>query len=81
MKKLIIILGMIAASGVQAQELTRAQLRDIRSVCEADIKQLCPGIQPGGGRLMQCIETKQSDVSAPCREVLQAVKTERQKMN
>ena len=81
MKKLILVALLASASTLQAQELTRAQMRDIRSVCEADIKSHCAGIQPGGGRLMQCVQAKQSEISAPCREVLIAVKAERQKTN
>jgi hypothetical protein len=38
--------------------------------CAGDVKSLCAGIQPGDGRIMACIKSHFSDVSAPCQAFL-----------
>jgi hypothetical protein len=49
-----------AASGPGASAL--------RSACAADIEKLCPGIQPGGGRIVQCLKQHKTEVSDTCKE-------------
>jgi hypothetical protein len=36
--------------------------------CKQDIAQFCPGIQPGGGRLAECLRRHEGELSAACRE-------------
>jgi sRNA-binding protein len=48
----------------------REELFVIRSACGADIRSLCAGVEPGGGRIMQCIANRAADLSPACREVL-----------
>lgn len=50
--------------------LPREELFVLRSACSADIRMLCAGVAPGGGRIMQCIANRGGDLSAPCRDVL-----------
>jgi len=50
--------------------LPREELFVLRSACSADIRTLCAGVAPGGGRIMQCIANRGGDLSAPCRDVL-----------
>jgi len=50
--------------------LPREELFVMRSACGADIRTLCAGVAPGGGRIMQCISSRAADLSPTCREVL-----------
>ena len=50
--------------------LPREELFVMRSACGADIRTLCAGVAPGGGRIMQCISNRAGDLSPACREVL-----------
>lgn len=61
-----LLLLAVTAGPAPAQQVSRAQMQQIRAVCEADVQRLCPGIQPGGGRLLQCLQQNAPEVSEPC---------------
>ena len=42
--------------------------------CRDDLKTYCSGIQPGGGRLLQCLEKNSAQVSARCQQALKDTK-------
>ncbi len=48
----------------------REELFVMRSACGTDIRTLCAGVAPGGGRIMECISNRAADLSPACREVL-----------
>ena len=48
----------------------REELFVLRSACGADVRMLCAGVAPGGGRIMQCIASRAADLSPACKEVL-----------
>jgi hypothetical protein len=50
--------------------LPREELFVMRSACGADIRSLCAGVAPGGGRIMQCIANRGADLSPGCKDVL-----------
>lgn len=50
--------------------LPREELFVLRSACGADVRALCAGVAPGGGRIMQCISNRAADLSPACQEVL-----------
>lgn len=68
------LLGAAFAGAASAQNLSRAQAQAVRSACEADIRATCPGVQPGGGRLLQCIKANPDRISQPCKDALVAAK-------
>jgi hypothetical protein len=48
----------------------REELFVLRSACGADVRGLCAGIPPGGGRIMQCLATQAASLSPACKDVL-----------
>jgi hypothetical protein len=42
--------------------------------CKADAARLCPGIAPGGGKLIGCLKQHENEVSIGCAKELKAVK-------
>lgn len=48
----------------------REELLIVRSACSADIRTLCAGVAPGGGRIVQCISSNAASLSPACKEVL-----------
>lgn len=48
----------------------REELFVLRSACGADVRSICGGVQPGGGRIMQCLATNAGSLSPECRGVL-----------
>jgi hypothetical protein len=50
--------------------LPREQLFVLRSACGADVRALCGGVVPGGGRIIQCLAVQSASLSPACRSVL-----------
>jgi len=48
----------------------REELFIVRSACGADIRTLCAGVAPGGGRIVQCIASNAASLSPGCKDVL-----------
>ena len=44
---------------------------EVTPSCRAEVKQLCRGILPGGGRIKKCIEANESKLSPACRTAVQ----------
>jgi hypothetical protein len=42
----------------------------LRSACGADVRSLCAGVDPGGGRIIECLATQSASLSPDCRGVL-----------
>ena len=42
----------------------------MRSACGADVRALCAGVDPGGGRIIECLATQSASLSPDCRSVL-----------
>ena len=48
----------------------REELFVLRSACGGDVRALCGGIPPGGGRIVQCLAAKAAAISPACKDVL-----------
>jgi len=48
----------------------REEIFVLRSACGGDVRSLCGGVQPGGGRIVQCLATRAASLSPACKEVL-----------
>lgn len=77
MRILLTIALVLSAGAASAQQLSRQQLMNLRAACEADIKTLCAGVQPGNGRLAQCLQQNAASVSQPCKDQLAALQAAR----
>jgi hypothetical protein len=42
----------------------------LRKACGSDIRSVCAGIMPGGGRIKQCMIEKRDQLSADCKSAL-----------
>jgi hypothetical protein len=45
-------------------------LAALHAACDADIQKLCPGVQPGGGRILACLKEHKDDVSGGCKQAV-----------
>jgi hypothetical protein len=48
----------------------REELFVLRSACGGDVRSLCGGVAPGGGRIVQCLATNAASLSPACKDVL-----------
>ncbi|MGD9837009.1 MAG: hypothetical protein AB7F72_13150 [Afipia sp.] len=47
----------------------REELFVLRSACGADVRTLCGGVAPGGGRIVQCLAVRAASLSPACKDV------------
>jgi hypothetical protein len=59
----------LAFAGQPLLAQDRAALRD---ACGKDVATLCPGVQPGGGRIAACFKENLTKLSEGCRTALKA---------
>ncbi len=60
-----------AASGqTLVTPVMQAQAKALAKVCETDFRQHCPGVQPGGGRILACLQKNADQLSQACRDGL-----------
>jgi hypothetical protein len=43
------------------------QVKEVYQACEDDIMTFCPGVQPGGGRIAQCLKANKAELSFECK--------------
>ena len=48
----------------------REAMHQLNAACGDDMKKFCRHVQPGGGRLVQCLEHNQSEISPNCSQWL-----------
>ena len=48
----------------------REELLVLRSACGVDVRTICGGVAPGGGRIVQCLATNAAQLSPACKDVL-----------
>lgn len=61
-----------AVAPVQAQDRGA-----MRQACGQDVARLCPGVKPGGGRIIACFKEKAAELSPGCRTALQQAQAQR----
>ena len=65
-----VMIAAVNQQPVHAQGATGGPL----AACRADAERICPGVQPGGGRLIECLKEHQDDVTIGCAKELKAIK-------
>ena len=56
----------LSASCKKASKERQKRRMRARQDCQDDVKQLCPGIRPGGGRLLACLADHAAELSPRC---------------
>ncbi len=62
MKRFVMMAALLAAVGSAA-----AEDQEGAGACRADAQKLCKGVEPGQGRIAQCLKEHEAQVSAECK--------------
>jgi len=46
------------------------------SYCKADAERLCPGVEPGGGKIVACLKEHKEEVSIGCAKAIKKMKSQ-----
>ena len=72
-------LAIAATSAIALLSLSnaaQAQMADLTKYCKADVERLCPGVEPGGGRIVKCLKAHKMDMSVGCAMALKKMKSQ-----
>ena len=50
------------------------QIQQIMRYCRPDMERLCPGVPPGGGRIIRCLKANKMEMSVGCAMTLRRIK-------
>ena len=71
----LLVASAMFTSGVAAQDQNSSL-----HACKGEAQTLCPGVKPGGGRLVDCLNAVKEQVSPACRAALPLMKQCSQEM-
>ena len=58
----------------------RRLIEEFGRSCRADVEQFCAGVDPGGGRIIGCLDQHQVDLSSSCREEVEKLAEARERV-
>jgi hypothetical protein len=67
------MIARLAMAGLLAAALASqatAQTAEQRAACGDDVKKLCNGVMPGGGRILECLAKQKDKLSDACKKVV-----------
>jgi hypothetical protein len=76
LRELRLAIAAVLAAAIAAGAASRANAQagpsraDLRQACGADVRAVCSGITPGGGRIKQCMIEKFDQLSDGCKAAL-----------
>ena len=65
----IVIVSLSTAVFAQSNQMQQAM-----RYCRADMERLCPGVPPGGGRIVRCLKAHKMEMSVGCAMTLRRIK-------
>jgi hypothetical protein len=72
-------LAVAAASAIALlwlSNIAQAQMAELMKYCKPDAERICPGVEPGGGRIVKCLKAHKMEVSVGCAKTLRSIKAE-----
>ena len=60
--------ALVGAGTLLATPIVLAQGIEPGKACKADLEKICPGVQPGQGRILACLQGKTDQLSSACKD-------------
>jgi Cysteine rich repeat len=57
-----------SVAGAQVSTQMRSEAMALMQICRADYDRLCSGVQPGGGRILACLQNHLNQLSTACAQ-------------
>ena len=70
---LVLVAAAMPAFAQQPSALDQ-EIAMLREYCRADIERLCPNVEPGGGRLKECLMANKERLEVGCAQALAKLK-------
>jgi len=58
---------LVISVGVVVPSIASAEPGAVQGACRTDVKALCGSVQPGGGRVRECMKEHRSQLSNECK--------------
>lgn len=75
----VLFMAMAAVSLSVSAEMDPAEIQALRTYCKADVERLCANVQPGGGRIKECLMAQKDSMSVGCAKALKELKDAKKK--
>jgi len=50
----------------------KERVKEAVAACEDDVMRFCPGVKPGGGRIIHCLKEHQNELSPDCKAKMES---------
>lgn len=64
------VLLLVSPTRAQLSTQMRSEAKALMQICRSDYDRLCAGVQPGGGRVLACLQNKSGELSPACAQAL-----------
>jgi hypothetical protein len=63
-------LPVVSSAQTQVSPQMRGEAMTLMQICRGDYDRLCAGVQPGGGRVLACLQNHASQLGAACGQAM-----------
>ena len=67
-----LLLSVVVLATALGTGMALAQTAAERAACQADFEKFCPGVEPGGGRVVECLAKQLDKLTPECKTVVEA---------
>ena len=71
---LLLLVSATLPALAQQPSQTDKELEALRTYCKTDIERLCSKVEPGGGKIKECLIRNQDSMTVGCAKALQNLK-------
>ena len=64
------VFPLACSAQAQVSPQMRGEAMTLMQICRGDYDRLCAGVQPGGGRMLACLQNHSNQLSAACGQAM-----------